>query len=136
MVGQCSLFGFAEPSRQAEIGYALMPAAQGQGLSHEALQALLRYGFEVLGLNRIEADIDPRIVASARTLQRLGFPREGHLPERWIVAGEVSDTELYGLLHAAWWAAGRPATPALAALGPGHAALTGEIPGLCAGNTP
>jgi RimJ/RimL family protein N-acetyltransferase len=69
---------------------------------HEALQEVLRYAFETLDLNRLEADIDPRNLASARTLERLGFQKEGHLRERWIVSGEVSDTWLYGLLRREW----------------------------------
>ena len=41
--------------------------------------------------------------ASARSLERLGFRHEGHLRERWIVDGEVSDTGLYGLLAREWF---------------------------------
>jgi RimJ/RimL family protein N-acetyltransferase len=37
-----------------------------------------------------------------RVLERLGFTREGRLRERWIVAGEVSDSFIYGLLAAEW----------------------------------
>ena len=69
---------------------------------HQALQALLRYAFQTLDLNRLEADIDPRNVASSRTLERLGFQKEGHLRERWIVNDEISDTWLYGLLRREW----------------------------------
>ena len=68
----------------------------------QALQALLRYAFQTLDLNRIEADIDPRNMASARTLERLGFQKEGHLRERWIVNDEISDTWLYSLLRREW----------------------------------
>jgi len=69
---------------------------------HNALQALLQYAFQTLDLNRLEADIDPRNRASARTLERLGFQQEGHLRERWIVNDEISDTFLYGLLRREW----------------------------------
>ena len=69
---------------------------------HEALDAFITYAFETLDLNRLEADIDPRNHASAKTLERLGFQQEGHLRERWIVSGEVSDTWLYGLLRRDW----------------------------------
>jgi RimJ/RimL family protein N-acetyltransferase len=55
-----------------------------------------------MALNRVEADIDPRNHPSAKTLERLGFQKEGHLRERWIVNGEVSDTGLYGLLASDW----------------------------------
>ena len=51
----------------------------------------------------VEADIDPGNRASARTLERLGFRREGLLRERWIVNGEISDSALYGLLRRDWY---------------------------------
>ncbi|NRF71785.1 GNAT family N-acetyltransferase [Aquincola sp. S2] len=102
LIGTCTLFRLDEQSRRAEIGYALGSHAWGRGFMHEALTALLRHGFETLGLNRIEADIDPGNAASARSLERLGFQREGRLRERWIVNGEVSDAVMYGLLRADW----------------------------------
>lgn len=105
IVGTLSLFGVVEPSRRAEIGYILGRSAWGQGLMHEALTALVRHAFGPLGLRRLEADIDPRNIRSAKSLERLGFMREGHLRERWEVAGEVSDTALYGLLAHEWPAA-------------------------------
>jgi ribosomal-protein-alanine N-acetyltransferase len=40
---------------------------------------LLNYGFSELNLNRVEADIDPRNINSARSLERIGFTKEGHL---------------------------------------------------------
>ena len=102
LLGTCTLFDHQRQSRRAEIGYALARRAWGQGLMHEALVALLEHGFERWDLNRVEADIDPRNRASARTLERLGFRAEGLLRERWIVAGEVSDSVLYGLLRRDW----------------------------------
>jgi [ribosomal protein S5]-alanine N-acetyltransferase len=104
LIGTCSLFHFNLPSRRAEIGYALGRPYWGSGYMHEALQALLDYAFVALDLNRLEADIDPRNTASARTLERLGFQKEGYLRERWIVSGEISDTWLYGLLRREWQA--------------------------------
>jgi RimJ/RimL family protein N-acetyltransferase len=69
---------------------------------HEALRRMLDIAFVQFELNRIEADIDPRNTASARSLERAGFAREGLLRERWIVNGEVSDSALYGLLRKDW----------------------------------
>ena len=107
-IGNCTLHHFHEASRRAEIGYALARPFWGKGYMHEALQALLAYAFERLDLNRLEADIDPRNAASARSLERLGFRKEGHLRERWIVNGEVSDTGFYGLLRSEWRHSHRP----------------------------
>jgi ribosomal-protein-alanine N-acetyltransferase len=102
LIGTCTLFHFHWGSRRAELGYALARAAWGQGLMHEALNALLTHAFNRVDLRRIEADIDPRNTASARSLERLGFRKEGHLRERWMVDGEVSDSDLYGLLRIDW----------------------------------
>ncbi len=105
LIGQCTLFNLSAQSRRAEIGYCLASDAWGHGYMQEALGGLIGYAFEVLDLNRLEADIDPRNLASARTLERLGFEKEGVLRERWIVGGEVSDSALYGLLARDWRAA-------------------------------
>jgi ribosomal-protein-alanine N-acetyltransferase len=102
LIGTCTLYQFHVASRRAEIGYALGRPYWGTGYMQEALQALLHYAFETLDLNRIEADIDPRNLASASVLERLGFLKEGHLRERWIVNEEVSDTAFYGLLRREW----------------------------------
>ncbi len=102
LIGQCTLFDIDSGNRRTEIGYCMAAAAWGHGLMHEALQALLQHGFDALDLNRVEADIDPRNSASARSLERLGFRHEGLLRERWIVAGEVSDSGMYGLLRSEW----------------------------------
>jgi ribosomal-protein-alanine N-acetyltransferase len=102
LIGQCTLFNLNAQCRRAEVGYGLAHAAWGHGYMGEALLALLDYGFTELGLNRIEADIDPANSASARSLERLGFRREGHLRERWIVDGLVSDSLLYGVLLSDW----------------------------------
>lgn len=115
VVGTASLFKIDPGNRHAEIGYGLAFEQQGSGLMNEALNALVdlafdhRAGapFDDLLLHRLEADIDPRNAASAASLERLGFRLEGTLRERWWVAGEVSDSGLYGLLRPDWLQ-GRP----------------------------
>ena len=102
LTGSCILFHMNAQCRRAEVGYELRHDAWGRGYMREALIALLHFGFTDLQLNRVEADIDPRNEASARSLERLGFNREGLLRQRWIVDGEVSDSALYGLLLSDW----------------------------------
>ncbi|MBC7989942.1 MAG: GNAT family N-acetyltransferase [Luteimonas sp.] len=102
LIGMCTLFAISEQCRRAEVGYAIASHAWGKAYMDEALRALLNYGFSKLMLNRVEADVDPRNEASARSLERLGFKKEGYLRERWIVGDEVSDTALYGLLNRDW----------------------------------
>lgn len=104
LLGTCTLFKIHVTNRRAELGYGLGPVHWGQGYAREAVTALLDWGFDTLGLHRVEADIDPENQASATLLQRLGFQLEGRLRERWIVAGQVSDSAIYGLLAREWHA--------------------------------
>lgn len=102
LLGIVVVFAIDETSRRAEIGYHLAPSAQGKGCMHEALSRFVAYLFDELRMRRLEAEIDPRNVPSAKVLERLGFQREGLLRERWRVAGEVSDSAVYGLLAREW----------------------------------
>ena len=101
-LGSSSLFSEHRQNRRAEIGYALGRPYWGRGYMHEALSALLEFAFVERDLNRLEADIDPHNTGSASALERQGFNKEGFLPERWIVGGQVSDSALYGLLRRTW----------------------------------
>lgn len=102
VIGTCTLYDISRGSRRAELGFILGRPHWGQGCMHEALGALLGHAFGAMDLNRVEADTDPRNVAATRTLERLGFVREGLLRERWITDGEKSDSALYGLLRRDW----------------------------------
>jgi RimJ/RimL family protein N-acetyltransferase len=68
----------------------------------EALSLLFAFAFDDLSLRRLEAEVDPRNLASDRLLLRLGFTREGVLRERWVTKGEVKDANIYGLLRHEW----------------------------------
>ena len=100
VIGCCSLHRVDAGNRRAEVGYILRRDRWGLGLMNEALECVLDFAFDTLRLHRLEADIDPRNAASARSLERLGFRREGFMRGRWIVGGEICDSAFYGLLQA------------------------------------
>ena len=102
LIGTTTLFNLSLENGRAELGYAMGREHWGKGYMNEALQALVAHAFEVMNLRRLEADVDPRNTASIRTLERLGFQREGFLRERWHVNGEIQDAIFYGLLHREW----------------------------------
>ncbi len=102
VIGTCTLAHLDANNRRAEVGYVLGREHWGQGYIQEALTALLCFAFDELNLHRIEADVDPRNDASIRTLERLGFQREGYLRERWLVGGGIYDSLFYGLLRSEW----------------------------------
>lgn len=99
LIGAVTLFRVDRDHRHAEIGYALGAAHWGKGLASEAVRIVLDYAFNALGLERIEADTDPRNTPSRRMLERLGFAQEGTLRRRWFVNDEWCDTAFYGLLR-------------------------------------
>ncbi|TMN33321.1 GNAT family N-acetyltransferase [Pseudoalteromonas sp. S2755] len=98
VIGKCLLFSWDKESRRAEIGFGIAKSHWGQGVIQEAASALINYAFSTLQLRRIEAEVDPANIGSAKVLTKLGFTKEGHLRARWEIAGEVSDSALYGLL--------------------------------------
>jgi len=98
LIGTASLFAINRTHRRGEVGYALCSDQWGRGYATEMLHALIAFAFDSVGLERLEADIDPRNEASCRLVERVGFVREGLLRQRWRVAGEVTDSAMYGLL--------------------------------------
>ncbi len=106
IIGTLALFNLSTANRRGEIGYALARDRWACGYMQEALTGFIAWLFGTLDLHRLEADIDPANLASARSLLRMGFQREGLMRERWIVDGQASDTELYGLLAREWRRAG------------------------------
>jgi RimJ/RimL family protein N-acetyltransferase len=90
---------------RVEIGFILGPPHWGHGYAGEAQRAAIDFAFSELGMHRVEAEADPRNTASIRSLERLGFRREGLMRERWLVAGERTDSLIFGLLAGEWEAA-------------------------------
>jgi RimJ/RimL family protein N-acetyltransferase len=84
----------------ASIGYWLAPQARGHGYITSAVGLLARWGFEQLGLARLELTTDPENVASQRVAERCGFRREGRLRSHKLIrhTGERRDSLLYSLL--------------------------------------
>ena len=62
---------------RADLGYDLAHAYWGQGIGREAVQEVVRFGFERMGLNRIEAETIEDNDESRKLLDKLGFVCEG-----------------------------------------------------------
>ena len=101
-IGWCSMFRWNPIFRSLGVGYCLDEHAWGRGYATEAVGAMLHWLYDRLDLNRVEAELDTRNIASARVLEKLGFVREGLRREDCVVNGEVSDSWIYGLLTREW----------------------------------
>ena len=86
-------------SEAAELGYWIGKPYWGQGYCTEAAEAVLRYGFEVLGFNRIQSRHFTRNPASGRVMQKIGMKHEGHLRQAVKKWGKFEDWEVYGILR-------------------------------------
>ena len=102
LIGSCSLFHFDEGFNCAETGYELNRAFWGKGIMTEAMSAILTFGFNDLGLHRIEAVIDIANERSKNLLLKLGFTYEGILRERFPFRGHFLDEHFFGLLKDEW----------------------------------
>jgi len=92
LVGGILIKTIDRPHEQGELGYWIDEACTGRGLVTEAAHAVLDYGFNVEGLNRICAYHMVRNDASGNVLARLGMRQEGRLRQmikKWDVFEDV-----------------------------------------------
>jgi ribosomal-protein-alanine N-acetyltransferase len=102
LIGTCGYCRWDKQHHRAEIGYDLWPDYWGQGLMPEVLQALIRFGFEKMDLNRVEATTHTENQRSQRVLAKLGFQREGLLREYYCRDGVYNDQVQFSLLRREW----------------------------------
>jgi ribosomal-protein-alanine N-acetyltransferase len=100
LIGTCGYYGLHAWHSRAALGYELARPHWRQGIMTEALRAIIAFGFEQAGLNRIQADVMPANRASIKLLENLGFVNEGLLREyeNWDSKGYV-DLYRFSLLR-------------------------------------
>lgn len=105
VIGDVVLIYSSKRHRTGEIGYIFNPQYVGHGYATESARALLRLGFEGLGLHRIIARIDARNTASIAVTRRLGMRQEAYLVENEWFKDEWSDEVDFAILESEWSAA-------------------------------
>lgn len=102
LVGDIGFRVLADDTAQAEIGFTLAIAHQGQGYASEAALRLLRYMFEDLELHRVRAMCAAENEASARLLKRVGMRLEGHCKQASFFKGKWTDDLWFAQLRQEW----------------------------------
>ena len=87
---------------RAEVGYWVAAHLWSRGYCTEAARAVVRYGFEVLNLNRIYAHHFTRNPASGRVMQKLGMTYEGRVRQAIKKWGVYEDLDRYAILRSEW----------------------------------
>jgi ribosomal-protein-alanine N-acetyltransferase len=98
IIGTICLWNFKKENYRGEIGYILHPSHWRKGIMKEAINCVIDYGFNVLGIHSIEALLSPGNIASSAVLESSGFVKEAHLKESFYFKGEFGDTLIYSIL--------------------------------------
>jgi [ribosomal protein S5]-alanine N-acetyltransferase len=101
LVGAISLM-IKREHRRAELGYWIALDCWKRGYATEAGQRLIDFGFDTLGLHRIEARHFLRNPASGRVMEKLGMTKEGVEREHIIKWGRYESLAVYSILESEW----------------------------------
>lgn len=91
-----------QPYPRAELGFWIGVPYWNRGYMTEATRAVIAFGFEALGLQRIQATAYPRNVGSSRVLEKAGMTYEGTLREYYVKQGVFEDAAMYAILRDEW----------------------------------
>lgn len=98
LVGVIGLHEINHMHRKTSLGYYLDKQFEGHGIMTQAVEALIKYCFEELDLNRIEISAAVNNEKSRAIPERLGFTREGMLRDNELLNGIYSSSYIYSLL--------------------------------------
>ncbi len=99
LIGTVVYLNFKKEHYRAEFGYALHPDYWRKGIMDEVAKAVIDYGFNVMKLHSIEANINPENIASQKLLEKHGFVREAYFKENFFWQGKFLDSAIYSLLN-------------------------------------
>jgi [ribosomal protein S5]-alanine N-acetyltransferase len=102
LIGTCGFHHWEKSYFRAEIGYDLTPDCWGQGYMTEALRAMIKNGFDRMGLNRMDAMVYVGNDRSLQVLKKQGFKEEGILRDYFYLEGVFYDHYLLSLLRREW----------------------------------
>ena len=99
IIGTIGFMWIQHENASAEVGYSLSRRFWNQGIMTEALREIIRYGFNSLNLNRIEAQHETDNPASGAVMRKCGMVKEGTLRQRLLNKGKFVDVDLYAILR-------------------------------------
>jgi ribosomal-protein-alanine N-acetyltransferase len=98
-LGSVGFNSFTAWAHRAVLGYELARHAWGQGLATEAVRAVVAFGQERLGVNRIEATTMLGNEASVAVLRKVGFQEEGLLRAYGYWKGRYHDLRMFSIVQ-------------------------------------
>ena len=98
-IGTIDLHSFAPEHHRMEVGYMLAKSYWGHGYMSEAIREVIRFGFEEMGMHRIEAECETENIRSGRLAERCGMTREATLVENEINKGRFVSNYVYAIVR-------------------------------------
>lgn len=103
LIGEVTLANVRRgPALSGILGYWVDVDAAGRGLAPEGSMLMLRFAFETLGLERVEAGVIPRNSASLRVMDKLGMADEGIARGMLEINGRREDHRRFSMLAEEW----------------------------------
>lgn len=99
MIGTCGFTRFDYTNNVGEIGYVINPIYRGMGVADEAVREVMRFGFERLKLNRIEAKFMEGNFASRRVMEKTGMTFEGFHRKAMKIKGKYETIGICSILR-------------------------------------
>ena len=99
MIGTCGFTKIDTANNSAEIGYVLNPDFHRRGFGSKAVKEILKFGFEELSLNRIEARFMQGNEASLSLMKSVGMTFEGYMRDFIFVKGSYRTVGVSSILR-------------------------------------
>lgn len=93
--GAGGLNSLSKEHKKAEIGFWLLTDFWGQGIMNEVMPLICDYGFEKLGLHRIEGFVESDNTNCKRAMSKLDFQYEGTMTDCEIKNGKFISLDIY-----------------------------------------
>ena len=98
-IGEAGVLSFIKENRKAVVGYNLLPKYWGNGYATEISRALVKYLFNEVGAERIEAMAVEGNTASRKVLEKSGFTAEGVLRNFTYIDNQYVNVYYYGIIR-------------------------------------
>lgn len=98
LLGACTLSSIHPVYHFCNLGYWVRTSCHGQGIAGRAAKLAARFGFEHLGLIRVEIVVAVGNQASNRVAEKIGAHDEGVLLNRIVVGKSIYDAHMYSLI--------------------------------------
>lgn len=98
MIGNCGFSKLDLNHKKGEIGYVIAKDLWNKGLATEAARCVMEFGFDTLGLHRIEIQFMEENIASRKVAEKIGMTFEGIHRDSIFVKGEFRSTGICAIL--------------------------------------